>query len=138
MLFVKWCQVLVVCDTVHSSRYQITKEKMTINEIEILVDHYIPSVWLMTRWRHHWYQQLMLLVLALRRLLLLLTCCLHHHQCSFSAAAAAAALMPYRSSSSSFFECLINVFFLRMLELDCQMVGVLSYICALNCQSIRA
>ena len=26
--------------TVHSSRYQITKEKMTINEIEILVDHY--------------------------------------------------------------------------------------------------
>ena len=35
-------------------------------------------------------------------------------------------------------ECLINVFFLRMLELDCQTVGVLSYICTLNCQSIRA
>ena len=36
------------------------------------------------------------------------------------------------------FECLINVFFLRMLELNWQTVGVLSYICAVNCQSIRA
>ena len=37
------------------------------------------------------------------------------------------------------FECLMNDFFLRMLELDWQTtVGVLSYICTLNCQSIRA
>ena len=53
-VFVKQvCQVFV---TVHN-RYQITKEKRIINEIEILVDHYyIPSVWLMTlRRRHHYH-----------------------------------------------------------------------------------
>ena len=102
MLWDKWCcHVLVVCDTVvrsYGGGYQITKEKMTINEIEILEDHfYIPSVWLMTLWRRLWHYQLLLL--ALRRLLLL-TSCLHHHQCSSSAAVVAALLMPYRSSLS--------------------------------------
>ena len=74
----------------YSGGYQITKEKMTINEIEILEDHfyYIPSVWLMMT------LLLLLLVLALRRLLLPMWC-LHHHQCSsFAAVAAAVLLMP--------------------------------------------
>ena len=59
------------------------------------------------------------------------------------ASVAAVFFVVFRVSScydaiSSFLSAWYLTSLLRMLELDWQTVGVLSYICTLNCQSIRA